>query len=138
MIDDEHAIRQLVETWMTASKSGDVDAVLGLVTDDVVFLVPGAEPFGRERFAEGANAMKGMAINGRNDIQEIEIAGSWAWLRGHVTVTMTPPNGAALQRSGATLSIFRKGADGRWRLARDANLMAVGLGPHKNEALDLS
>jgi len=27
--------------------------------------------------------------------------------------------------SGYTLSIFRKGEDGRWRLARDANLLTA-------------
>jgi ketosteroid isomerase-like protein len=36
---------------------------------------------------------------------------------------MTPPGGAPLRRAGPTLTILRKEADGRWRLARDANLM---------------
>jgi uncharacterized protein (TIGR02246 family) len=131
MTDDEPAIRQVVETWMEASQKGDLDTVLGLMTEDVVFMVPGSAPFGRVRFAEGAQAMKGMKIDGRNDILEIEIAGGWAWLRGHVTLTITPPGGAPMQRSGDTLTIFRKGSDGRWRLARDANLMAAALGPKK-------
>ena len=129
MTDDEHAIRHVVETWMEASKKGDLETVLGLMTEDAVFLVPGTAPFGRDRFAEGAQAMKGMKIDGRNDIQELEVVGGWAWLRGHVTVTITPPGGAPTQRAGETLTIFRKGSDGRWRLARDANLMAAGLGP---------
>ena len=41
MTDDERAIRELIETWMAASKSGDVDTVLSLMADDVVFMVPG-------------------------------------------------------------------------------------------------
>jgi len=45
--------------------------------------------------------------------------------------SLTPPGGAPMQRSGDTLTIFRKGSDGRWRLARDANLMAAALGPKK-------
>jgi len=51
MTDDERAIRELVATWMTASQAGDIDTVLGLMTDDVVFMVPGREPFGKEAFA---------------------------------------------------------------------------------------
>ncbi|MBB3811590.1 SgcJ/EcaC family oxidoreductase [Pseudochelatococcus contaminans] len=51
MTDDEKAIRQVVETWMTASKSGDLATVLTLMTDDVVFMVSGQEPFGKEAFA---------------------------------------------------------------------------------------
>jgi ketosteroid isomerase-like protein len=42
-----------------------------------------------------------------------------------VTVTMTPPDGAAVIRSGYTLTILRKEADGQWRLARDANMLTV-------------
>jgi ketosteroid isomerase-like protein len=41
-------------------------------------------------------------------------------------VTITPlAGGQPLRRSGATLSIYRREADGRWRLARDANLLTV-------------
>ena len=38
MTDDERAIRDLVATWTAASQAGDVDAVLGLMTDDVIFI----------------------------------------------------------------------------------------------------
>jgi ketosteroid isomerase-like protein len=36
---------------------------------------------------------------------------------------MTPPDGNPIHRSGYTLTILRKEADGKWRLARDANLL---------------
>ena len=48
---DETAIRKLVETWMAASKAGDIATVLDLMTEDVIFMVPGREPFGKEAFA---------------------------------------------------------------------------------------
>ena len=51
MGDDERAIRELVETWMSASKAGDLATVLDLMTDDMVFMVPGASRSGRRRFA---------------------------------------------------------------------------------------
>jgi ketosteroid isomerase-like protein len=41
MQNDEQEIRQLVATWMSATKGGDVKAILELMTDDVVFLVAG-------------------------------------------------------------------------------------------------
>ena len=41
MTDDETAIRALIATWMQASQQGDIDTVLSLMTDDVVFMVPG-------------------------------------------------------------------------------------------------
>ena len=41
MHDDEAAIRELVSTWMAATKAGDAATVLDLMTDDAVFLVAG-------------------------------------------------------------------------------------------------
>ena len=41
MGNDEQEIRQLVATWMAATKAGDIDTVLSLMSDDVVFLVTG-------------------------------------------------------------------------------------------------
>jgi hypothetical protein len=34
MADDERAIQDVVDTWMSASKAGDVQTVLSLMTDD--------------------------------------------------------------------------------------------------------
>ena len=121
--DDEQAIRKVVDTWMTASQAGDIDAVLGLMTDDVVFMVPGHEPFGKEAFAAASAGMKGITLKGRNDIREIKVLGDWAYLRNHIDMEMTLPDGTTTRRAGYTLTILTKGSDGRWRLARDANLL---------------
>ena len=123
MSEDERAIRNLIETWMTATQVGDYAKVLSLMTDDVVFLVPGQPPFGKDAFATSAQALKGVRIDGKSDVQEIVVAGDWAFSRTHLVVAMTPPNGEVMRRSGNTLSIFRKQRDGRWLLARDANLL---------------
>jgi uncharacterized protein (TIGR02246 family) len=123
MTDDERAIRKVVDLWMTASKMGDVPTVLSLMTDDAIFMVPGQKPFGKQAFAAASNAMKGMPIEGKSDIQEIQVLGDWAYLRNYVEVTVTPPDGEAIHRSGYTLTILRKEGDGKWRLARDANML---------------
>ena len=39
---DEQAIRQLVDTWLEASKTGDLETVLSLMSDDVIFMDRGA------------------------------------------------------------------------------------------------
>ncbi|HXE87081.1 MAG TPA: SgcJ/EcaC family oxidoreductase [Hyphomicrobiaceae bacterium] len=124
MSDDERAIRDLVATWMAASKAGDHDTVLGLMADDAVFMVPGREPFGKAAFAAASKGMEGVRIEGTSDIVELQVLGNWAYLRNHLNVTITPPGGAPTTRSGYTLTILRKEADGNWRLARDANLLA--------------
>ena len=124
MTDDERAIRDLVATWLQASRAGDVAGVLDLMTDDVVFMVPGREPFGKEAFAAAAQGLRTVRMEGTSDIRELQVLGDWAYLRNYLTVTVTPPGGAPMRRAGWTLTILRKGADGRWRLARDANLLS--------------
>jgi uncharacterized protein (TIGR02246 family) len=127
MTADEREIRQLVATWMSATKAGDLATVLSLMTDDVVFLVVGQQPFGKQQFAA---AMKPPAtgaplpmIDGRSEIQEIQISGDHAYLWTRLNVEVTPAGGVTAKRSGHTLSVLRK-EGGRWRLARDANLLS--------------
>jgi uncharacterized protein (TIGR02246 family) len=124
MTDAERAIRELVATWFAASKRGDLPTVLSLMTDDVIFMVPGRRPFGKEAFAAASEGMKDVRIDGTSDIQEIQVLGDWAYLRNYLEIEMTPPDGGTpVRRSGQTLTILRKESDGRWRLARDANLL---------------
>jgi uncharacterized protein (TIGR02246 family) len=120
--DDETAIRKLVDTWMAASKAGDIATVLGLMTDDVVFMVPGREPFGKEAFAAASEAMKNVRMEGRSEIRELSVRGDWAYIRNYLEMTITPDGGEPMKRSGWTLTILRK-QSGQWRLARDANLV---------------
>ncbi len=48
-----------------------------------------------------------------------------AYCRTRLTVTITSKHGELpLERRGHTLTILRKGEDGRWLLTRDANLLA--------------
>jgi uncharacterized protein (TIGR02246 family) len=123
MTEDERAIRAVVERWFAATRAGDIDTVLDLMTDDVVFMVPGRQPFGKEAFAAASKGMANVAIDGASEIVELEVMGEWAYLRNRIEMTVTPPSGEAMHRSGYTLTIFRKERDGRWRLARDANLV---------------
>lgn len=125
MTDDERAIRSLIDTWMEASKAGDLKTVLSLMTDDVVFMVPGKEPFGKGEFAAASEDMKNVRVEGKSEIKELKLLGNWAYMRNQLNIIVTPPNGQPMRRSGHTLTIVRKEADGRWRLARDANLLTA-------------
>jgi uncharacterized protein (TIGR02246 family) len=121
--DDERAIRDLVATWMAASQAGDLQSVLNLMADDVIFMVPGREPFGKEAFAAASQGMKNVRMEGESDIRELKVLGDWAYLRNYLQVTMTPPGGETVRRAGYTLTILRKQPDGKWVLWRDANLL---------------
>jgi uncharacterized protein (TIGR02246 family) len=83
MTDDERAIRDLVATWMKASEAGDVQTVLSLMADDVIFMVPGREPFGKDAFRVASETMKNARMTGTSDIREIKVLGDWACIRNH-------------------------------------------------------
>jgi uncharacterized protein (TIGR02246 family) len=127
MQSDEAKIRQLVATWMQATQAGNVDAVLRLMTDDVVFLVPGKEPMRKADFERAARAQAAHVapnFSGSSDIQEIQVVGDWAFAWSRLSVVATPRDGSpASLRTGHTLSVFRK-QQGNWLLARDANLLS--------------
>ena len=55
--------------------------------------------------------MNGVRMEGSSDIRELQVLGDWAYLRNHITVTVTPPGGKPVTRAGTTLTILRK--DGR-------------------------
>lgn len=128
MESDEQQIRRLVATWIEATKAGDKDTILGLMAEDVVFLVTGQAPMvGKATFAEAMEALSAHdqpEFAGTSEIREIRVLGDWAYMWAELSVEITPPGGApAMTRAGHTLSILRK-QDGRWVLARDANMLA--------------
>ncbi len=123
MSDDERAIRDLMASWMAASSAGDVPKVLSLIADDAVFLVSGRPPFGKQEFAAESAGMRDVKLEGTNDIEELKVLGDWAFCISRVAVNVKPRDGAPFRRAGYTLSLFQRGPDGRWLLARDANLM---------------
>jgi uncharacterized protein (TIGR02246 family) len=123
-LDDERAIRALVDCWMQASAENDLETVLELMTDDVIFEVPGIEPFDKATFAANSRSMGDARVEGNSEIVELQINGDWAFLRNHLRIAVIGPNGAPAQRrSGYTLTLLRKEGDGKWRVMRDANLL---------------
>jgi uncharacterized protein (TIGR02246 family) len=127
MHNDEREIRDLVATWMAATRAGDIDAVLNLMTDDVVFLVAGQPPMiGKAAFAAAAKGQAGQGspqFDGASEVQEIRVLGDWAFMWTRLSVVVRPQGGATSTRAGHTLTILRK-QHNKWLLARDANMLA--------------
>jgi uncharacterized protein (TIGR02246 family) len=125
MPNDEQEIRDLVARWNDATMAGDVETILSLIADDAVFHVGGREPFGKEAFTEGLRrGLEQVRLAVRYEIEELQVIGDFAYLRNHLWVTMTPRGGdVAMKRTGYTLTILRKLADGGWVLSRDANML---------------
>jgi uncharacterized protein (TIGR02246 family) len=124
-MSDEQAIRALVQTWVRASSEGDLDRVLALMSDDVLFHTPARAPFGKAEFAEAARASAGkVRAEGTAEVLEIQVSGDLACCRVRLHIRLTTPEGVEVKRlSGHAMSVLRK-EGGRWLVARDANFVA--------------
>lgn len=129
MSPDEQAIRNLLARWHAETAAGNVEAVLELMTEDVVFLIAGHEqPLrGRDAFAKGLRQMlQAHRFEGSGEVQDMAISGDLACCWSVLDVCTTPLQGGETQRRrGNVLSVLRKQADGRWQLARDANMLVL-------------
>jgi uncharacterized protein (TIGR02246 family) len=126
MTSDETAIRDLVARWHSATAADDVDTVLSLMADDVVFLVVGHAPM-RGRSAFGTELRKLLTthrVESTGEVQEVAISGNLAYCWTQLTVSIVPRSGGnAVTRAGSALSILRKQPSGSWVVVRDANML---------------
>jgi uncharacterized protein (TIGR02246 family) len=117
-------VRQVMEEWRRRTAVKDVDGLLALTTEDVVFLTPGHEPFGKAEFAAGLREVLAKArIESTQDVKELRTFGDTAYAWSHLSVDLFPAGGGPkVHSSGYVLSVFRRSSAGVWQLARDANL----------------
>jgi uncharacterized protein (TIGR02246 family) len=123
---DEEAIRSLVAEWHRATAAADVDAVLRLMAEDVVFLVAGRPSMtGRRTFEQGLRTLlASYRVESTGDVQEVGVSGDLAYCWTLLTVRITPlSGGSSNERSGSALSVLRRQPNGSWVLVRDANLL---------------
>ncbi len=130
---DEREIREVHSTWIDAVNAGDLDRLLTLMADDVVFLNPGQSPIGRDGFSANFSvAHQQVQILCISELEEVVVVGEVAYTRSRDAVSVTPrAGGQATQFAGHRLTVYRKQPDGRWLLARDAHTVgaAPGDGP---------
>ena len=126
MGSDERAIREVHTTWIDAVNAGDLVRLLTLMADDVVFVNPGREPFGRDRFPAGFSAAHEQArIHCISELEDVVVVGEVAYTLSRDSLSVTPrAGGEAVQLAGHRITIYRKQRDGRWLLARDAHTLS--------------
>jgi uncharacterized protein (TIGR02246 family) len=126
MTSDEQAIRDLVALWHSATVAGDVDTVLGLMAEDVVFLVAGRPAMrGRRSFESGLRGLLAKhQIESTGEVQEVDVSGDLAYCWTELNVRIVAlSGGSSATRAGSALSILRKQPNGSWLVVRDANML---------------
>ena len=122
----EREIREVHSTWIDAVNAGDLDRLLTLMADDVVFLAPGHSPFGRDGFSANFSAAhQQVRIRCISELEEVVVVGEVAYTRSRDALSVTPRAvGEATQLAGHRITVYRKQPDGRWLLARDAHTLS--------------
>ena len=123
---DEGAIREVHSSWIDAVNAGDLPRLLTLMTDDIVFLNPGKEPLGRREFPNGFLIVYQRSwIHCVSEIEEVAVFSEVAYTRCRDSLSVKPRSGGeATELAGHRITIYRKQADGRWLLARDAHTLS--------------
>jgi len=122
-------IMELIHRWQDATAAGDVDNLLDLMEEDVVFLVASHAPMrGRQQFADNLRAvLQSHSIQSRSEIHDIAISGDLAYSWSYLQVSITPRDGhgQTIVRQGHVLTVWRRHADDKWRISRDANMLTL-------------
>ena len=115
-----HAAHQ---DYVDAINSNDLDRLLEMLTDDVVFMAPDQPPMvGKDTLTPWlAGYYEAFETHWDKPQLEFVVNGDWAFERYSYRSTDKPrAGGEALHGTGWGLVIFRRGVDGKWRVARDA------------------
>ena len=125
MGSDQQEIQRVMAEWHRRTAHGELDAILGLMTEDAVFLRCGMPPMSKTEFAAGFREWAGKArIESKFDVKDIHASGDVACVWSYISIVMTATQtGSRTTREGHVLSVFRKAPSDKWLLARDANLI---------------
>ena len=120
---DDPTAHQAHDAYVTAINSNNLDTLLAVLTEDVVFLAP-QEPVmvGKAAVRPWLEAyLKAFKTHWDKPVQEFVVNGEWAFERYSYKSTDTPAGGGAVvEDTGWGLVIYHRDPDGKWRVARDA------------------
>jgi uncharacterized protein (TIGR02246 family) len=120
--EDEAAIRGVMASYNDALNGGKTAAVMPLYADDGVFMPPYSQSaVGKAAVEKAYDAVfDELKFHVRFTIAELNvIAPSWAYVRTNSAgTTGHHSTGRTTAEANQELFIFRKGDDGKWRIAR--------------------
>ena len=119
---DEAAIAAFNQRYLQAINDGDIATLSSLTTQDHIMIASGRPPTVGKEANDAANG-RGFKLYDIDETWtpvETVISGDLAYQRGTFTVAAQPKaGGTALSTKGNFLRIYRRQADGSWRMTRD-------------------
>jgi uncharacterized protein (TIGR02246 family) len=122
---DETAIRSADADFAKAAAARDTDKVVALYMDDAVIFSPGAPAvIGKEnihKFFEKILAGPSIQFAFSNVTVNVARSGDLAEDRGSIQVTTTGKDGKPATQSSEYVLVWKKQADGSWKVAADTS-----------------
>jgi uncharacterized protein (TIGR02246 family) len=119
---DEAAIRSVMSSYEAALNASSTDAAMPLYAEDGVFMAPNNQSaVGKAALRQAYDAVfKAITLKVKFAIAELVVmAPQWAYVRTNSTGTQKiNATGATSAEANQELFIFKKGDDGKWRIAR--------------------
>jgi uncharacterized protein (TIGR02246 family) len=119
---DVEALDHVREAHIAALNDGDVNAWVGAFTADGVQMPPNAPAnLGRETIRTWSQAfLAPFRAAFALAVDEVQVAGDWAFERGTYTITLThKAGGEPMQDIGKYITIYERQPSGAWGMARD-------------------
>lgn len=121
-VSDEAAIRAASAAWSQASARKDIDKAVSFYGDGAVVMSPKAPAVhGSENIRKGwADILTpGPGLSWRTTTVEVARSGELAYENGEYDFVTTDKNGKTNDEKGKYLVIWKKQADGAWKVAVD-------------------
>ena len=124
-VADEAAIRQADIDWSKVTEAGQLDDSTGYFSyllDDEILLTPNAPMVhGKEairKMLEPMFATPGISIKWQP--MKVEASGDLGYTIGTYEMTITDSTGTAMTEKGKYLEIWKRQADGKWKVAAES------------------
>ena len=119
---DEQTVRNLDAQWSKTAGARDLDGTVGYYSDDAVLLPPN-EPIVAGKQAIRASWVSllspNIALAWQANKVDVARSGDLAYVVGSYTLTTRDAEGKPVMDRGKTIEVFKKEADGSWKVVAD-------------------
>src|SRR5579884_3485958 len=119
---DLEAIKQIREARIGAINLGDIDGWMALYAEEAVQMPPNTSAnIGKRKIRPLLNDFltpyrsAAYALS----MDEVHVAGDWAFERGSYKITLTGKEGGSIQDIGKYIMIYQRQPGGKWAMARE-------------------
>lgn len=127
------ALREIEQQATAAATARDLDRLVGFYASDAVIVSAGRPPIrGRAAFLAHLEPLRrAVGFEARKTPQDIQVSGDLGYVRGVYSNRFTDPTTRRTETNAGTyVAIYRRQADGAWRIALDVTAPDPAPPPH--------